>query len=323
MPVQMISGYQFRPSDLNIAGRTPGISGFLRTRNGADFVEATIRSHMPFYDEIVAVYNQCDDNTPAILARLAQEFGPKLRVFHYTDRVQPLGSKGHANTPGDHPESMVNYSNFALKETRHDIVVKLDDDHLAIPERVAAICNSFRTGTADLRRFHCFSGLNIACDGQGRLGVPASELLSGNGDIGYFRIAPDTVFQHDRRFERFDRGRLKRIFAGYFYWHLKFLKSGAGFVNYELNSNPGSRFVKKKVEFEQTAMLDIKQAIAAITPGRLDRVSATTGGKLALNYARDKAVAAAFPDATLVAALDRLSPEWRQVPGLGSARPAR
>ncbi|MDA0224385.1 MAG: glycosyl transferase [Proteobacteria bacterium] len=320
MPIQTISGYQFRPSDLNLAGRTSGISAFLRTRNGADFVEATIRSHMPFYDEIVAVYNQCDDKTPQILARLAQEFGPKLRVFHYTDRVQPLGSKGHANTPGDHPESMVNYSNFALKETQHDVVVKLDDDHLAIPGRVAEICSTFRKGTADRRRFHCFSGLNVAYDGQGRLAVPAFELLSGNGDIGYFQIAPDTVFHHDRRFERFDRGRLKRMFAGYFYWHLKFLKSGAGFVNYELQSNPDSRFAKKKVEFDQTAMLDIKQAIAAISPGRMDRVSASTGGKLALNYGRDKAVAAAFPDASLEAALDRLSPDWRQVPGLGSPR---
>ena len=158
MPIQTISGYQFSPDDLNISARTKGISAFVRTRNGADFIESTIRSHMPFYDEIVAVFNQCDDATPDILGRLAQEFGPKLRVYHYTDRVQPLGSKGHAQTPGNSPQSMVNYSNFALKETRHDVVVKLDDDHLAIPERVAAICKAFRDGSANRNHFHCFSG---------------------------------------------------------------------------------------------------------------------------------------------------------------------
>jgi len=323
MPIQTISGYQFHPDDLNIAARKPGISAFLRTRNGADFLEATIRSHMPFYDEIVAVFNQCQDNTAEILARLAQEFGPKLRVFHYTDRVQPLGSKGHAGTPGNAPESMVNYSNFALKETRHDIVVKLDDDHLAIPGRVGAICKTFRQGQANLRQFHCISGLNLAHDAQGALGVPASELLSGNGDIGYFKIAPDTVFEHDRRFERFSRGRLKRVFAGYLYWHLKFLKSGAGFFNYELGENPNSRFARKKVEFDQTEMLHLADAITAIMPGRINRLSASTGGKLALNFARDKSVAEAFAYPGLEAALDDLSPGWRMVDGLGIPFSAR
>jgi glycosyltransferase involved in cell wall biosynthesis len=316
MSAEIVTGYSFRPEDLNISGRLPGISAFLRTRNGADFIEATIRSHMPFYDEIVAVYNQCEDDTGDILARLAQEFGPKLRLFHYTDRVQPLGSKGHAKAPGNAPESMVNYSNFALKETRHRFVVKLDDDHLAIPERVTAICRDFREGRVDLTRFHCFSGLNITYDQNGKLAVPASELLSGNGDIGYFEIAPDTVFEHDRRFERFARGRLKRVFAGYFYWHLKFLKRGAGFRNYELGTHPESRFAKKKTEFDQTKMLTLEQAIAAVMPGRMDQLSARTGGKLALNYARDKAIAAAFPDPTIEAAMDRLSPGWRDIPGI-------
>jgi len=316
MPITTISGYRFNPADLNVATRTPGISAFLRIRNGADFVESTIRSHMPFYDEIVAVYNQCEDNTADILGRLAQELGPRMRVYHYTDRVQPLGSKGHANTPGNSPQSMVNYSNFALAQTRHDVVVKLDDDHLAIPHRVAAITKSFRDGSANRRQFHAFSGLNIAFDPQGRLGVPAVELLSGNGDIGYFQVAPDTVFEHDRRFERFARGGLKRVFAGYLYWHLKFLKAGSGFRNYELAQNPDSRFARKKTEFDQTALLSLQDALAAIAPGRLERICARTGGKLALNYARDLAACTAFPDATLAEALDRLSPGWRAVPGL-------
>ncbi|MFT4717117.1 MAG: glycosyltransferase involved in cell wall biosynthesis, partial [Paracoccaceae bacterium] len=226
MQPETITGYSFQPSDLNIAARTPGISAYLRTRNGADFIEATIRSHIQFYDEIVVVYNQCEDNTADIVMRLAQEFGPKIRLFHYTDRVQPLGSKMHAKTPGNSPESMVNFSNFALVKTRHQSVIKLDDDHLAIPERVAEICKSFRMGTADKRALHCISGLNIARSIDGHLGIPAAEPVSGNGDIGYFQMAQDTFFFHDRRFERFGRGKLKRIFAGYLYWHMKFLKTG-------------------------------------------------------------------------------------------------
>lgn len=320
MQAKIVSGYQFRPTDINVAARTPGISAYIRTRNGADFIEPTIRSHLPFYDEIVVVYNQCEDNTADILERLAQEIGPKLRLYHYTDRVQPLGSKGHAKTAWNSPESMVNYSNFAMVQTRHKIVVKLDDDHLAIPKRVKEICQDFRQGKADPKAFHSFSGLNIARAQDGTLGIPVVERVSGNGDIGYFIIDEDTYFVHDRRFERFERGKLKRVFSGYYYWHMKFLKTGSGFRNYELKANPDSRFVKKETEFAQTRMYSLPEVCKAMTPTRMERLSAKAGGKLALNLARDKAAAKAFPDASLYKALDRLSPGWQDVPGLGFIR---
>jgi hypothetical protein len=320
MQPEMITGYSFRPADLNVAARPPGISAYLRTRNGADFIEPTIRSHIAFYDEIVVVYNQCEDDTAEILMRLAQEFSPKIRLFHYTDRVQPLGSKMHAKTPGNSPESMVNYSNLALVKTRYRSVIKLDDDHLAIPERVADICKQFREGRANTNALHCISGLNNARSADGELGIPAFEPVSGNGDIGYFQMAEDTFFVHDRRFERFGRGKLKRIFAGYLYWHMKFLKTGDGFRNYELLENPNSRFARKRVEFDKGKLLNLRDACRLMTPGKLDKLSASTGGKLALNFARDKAVSTAFPDATLLDALDRSSPGWREVPGLGIKR---
>ncbi len=317
MQIETVSGYQFHPDDLAIGERKSGISAFLRTRNGADFLAATIRSHMPFYDEIVAVYNQCEDDTPAILAGLAQEFTPRLRVFHYTDRVQPLGSAAHARTPGNSPQSMVNYSNFALSRTRHRIVVKLDDDHLAIPERVAPLCHTLRNEGLGAGLFRCFSGLNLARATSGELGIPAHEMLSGGGDIGYFEVAPDTFFYHDRRFERFARGRLRRVFAGFLYWHLKFLKTGGGFVNYELGANPDSRFARKRNAFVRTRLLELPEARRALRPNALAAIGARLGaGKARLNYARNQALGAAFPDPTLVAALDRLSPGWRDIPGL-------
>ncbi len=317
MPIETITGYQFKPADLRVSERIPGISAFLRTRNGADFVEATIRSHIEFYDEIVAVYNQCEDVTGEVLARLAQEFHPKLRVFHYTDRVQPLGSDGHANTPGDHPQSMVNYSNFALSQTRYQIVVKLDDDHLAIPSGVKTMCDAWRDGRADPGALHCFSGLNIARGDDGQLAIAGFDPVSGGGDIGYFRAAEDIHFYHDRRFEKFGRGGLKRVFAGYFYWHLKFLKAGGGFKNYELAENPQSRFARKQEKFNASDLLSLPEACKQLKPGTRERLSARLMDKLALKVDRDQAALATFPDVDLATALDRLSPGWRDVPGLG------
>lgn len=320
METPKITGYSFTPTDMNIAGRTMGISAFMRCRNGADFVEATIRSHIEFYDEIVVVYNQCTDSTPDILARLQQEFFPKLRVFHYTDRVQPLGSDAHAKAAADSPQSMVNYSNFALSRTQHCFVVKLDDDHLAIGSNVKQLCKDLCAGRADPRFQHCFSGFNIARGADGNLGIPAFDPIVGGGDHGYFLASEDTRFYYDRRFERFGRGALQRRFAGFYYWHLKYLKSGQGFVNYELGDNPNSRYARKKAEFERSRLYTLSEALAALKPGTVARLVGRISEKHRLKYERDVAVDEMFTDSSIEASLDRLCPGWRNVPRLGSQR---
>jgi len=288
----------------------------MRTRNGADFIEPSIRSHIDHYDEIVVIYNQCEDETPDILGRLAQEFSPKLRIFHYTDRVEPLGSQGHRETEWNSPTSMVNYSNFALAQTRYQIAVKLDDDHLAIPERVSALCQNLRSGKADLNAVHCFSALNIARGADGTLAIPAFEPAIGSGDCGYFRVTPDTYFHHDRRFERMNYGSLKRRFAGVFFWHLKYLKKGAGFRNYELADNPDSRFARKKTRFEKSPLITLAEAKQALKPGPLDWLKASLFEKPRLTYDRGRVIQETFKDETVEQALDRLNPGWQHLIGL-------
>ena len=308
---QTIESYQFTPHMLAPAQRLPGVSAFMRIRNGADFLEASIRTHIAFYDEIVAVHNQCTDATPEILARLAQEFGPKLRVFHYLPHVSPPGSEGHANTPGDAPASMVTYSNFALAMTRHQWAVKLDDDHLAIPDAVARMVGDIRSGRADDSVMHCFSGLNLVRDRQGALHVPAASAVSGKGDIGYFRVTEQTRFTHDPRFERFARGDFPRHFAGWFYWHLKFLKAGGGFANYDLADNPNSRYARRQARLQAGALWGLEAARKALVPGPVRRARALLDSKERLAIARDLALGLAFPQPTLVEALDATAPGWR------------
>jgi hypothetical protein len=190
---------------------------------------------MPFFDEIVAVYNQCTDATPEILLRLQTEFGPsRLRVIHYLDQVHPPGSEGHAQTDPSSPNSLVNYYNFSLISTRYKYATKLDDDHLAITETTQRVTDGLRNGTASPNTMFCFSGLNLFPGTDGNLGILDSDPISGGGDIGFFPVTNQTYFVHDRRFERFRRGSLRREFAGYLYWHLKYLKRDMGFGNYAL-----------------------------------------------------------------------------------------
>jgi hypothetical protein len=243
--VTTVEDYRFVPADLKVEERPHGISAFMRIRDGAFSLEAAIRSHIGHFDEIVAVHNRCTDATPDILARLQQEFGPKLRVWHYLPSVYPPGSAGHQATPPDHPRSLVNYYNFALSRTRFSHVTKLDDDHVAMGEATAQLVAEVRAGRAGQGELACFSGINLARDAAHRLGILAREPFSGGGDIGIFEVRPDTYFVHDRRFERLQHPGLPRRFRGFAYWHLKHLKPEFGFANYDLADNPRSRYARR------------------------------------------------------------------------------
>lgn len=271
-----ITDYRFAPSDLAVGARRPGISAFMRVRDGAFSVEAAIRSHIHLFDEIVAVHNRATDATPAILARLEQEFSPKLRVFHYVPPAFPPGSEGHAREAGDSLLSFVNYSNFALTRTRYTHVTKLDDDHVAMGAATARLIADVRAGRAAQGEVACFSGVNLARDEAGNLGILRRESYSGSGDIGIFPVTPRTHFVHDRRFEMLSMGGLRRRFHSFVYWHLKYLKPGLGFANYDLAQNPRSRYARRlRAHVENRAVIDLDELarLAASDRRLLDRLA--------------------------------------------------
>lgn len=304
---ETVSDYRFHPQDLRVGDRLPGISAFTRTKNGEDFIELTIRSHIPFFDEIVAVHNSCTDRTASILLQLQAEFGPeKLRVIHYLDPVFPQGCKGHANTPANDPASVVNYSNFALAATKYSVVTKLDDDHLAIPAQVQSEIDAIRAVDYRLSDVRGFSGLNLIRERNGELAICRQDVVSGSGDIGFFRVTPHTYFTHDRRFERF-RCNVPRRFAGFLYWHLKYLKQGLGFNNYDLAVNTDSRFARKKVRLESSSQrgATLQEAAKRLAPSATRRLAALVSDKHALMLHRDLAVKATFSDDSVLQAVLR------------------
>lgn len=308
MKPETVSAYRFQVKDLKVNNRRLGISAFMRIRNGADWLELSIRSHMAYFDEIVAVYNQCTDATPDILMQLQQEFGEeKLRVIHYLDEVHPPGSVGHAATEPSSPNSLVNYYNFSLASTRFRYATKLDDDHLAINDTTREITDLLRSGEAARDTMYCFSGLNLFRRSDGELGILASDPVSGGGDIGFFRVTPCTHFTHDRRFERFQRGNVRRQFSGFLYWHLKFLKRDMGFGNYELEKNPQSRYAKRQAALSSSDIQTLQPPELASyrSNGILQKLTAFVSEKHRLLAARNQAMAAAFPDKNVYEAILR------------------
>jgi glycosyltransferase involved in cell wall biosynthesis len=262
-----VETYRFTPEDLAPDRRPAGISAFMRVKNGADFIEATVRSHLPYLDEIVVVMNQCSDATPEIVARLAAEYGPeRLRAFVYLPKAFAPGSEGHARESADSPLSFVTLSNFALTRTRRRVAMKLDDDHVAMEPRVAAITAAIRRDDCRLADIPCFGGINLARDARGRTGVLAAEPFSGAGDHFYFEVTPETHFIHDARFEDFSHGGKRRRFADFAYWHMKYLKPDFGFANRDIDGGGNPRFARKREAFLAQRAVTTLEALAGSAP---------------------------------------------------------
>lgn len=231
------SKFRFTPSML-AAPRPPGISAYMRIKNGAEFLKLAIESHLPFYDEIVAVYNDCTDDTEEILLKLQAQYPDKIRVFHYLPRVAKLSSEEHRQTPTDSVHSMANYSNYALAKTRYSVAAKLDDDHLAIPCKLAPLVERVRADIATgEQQIYTFSGLNILeRNGAYLVGGIQPHPFSGNGDILYHTVSPDYTYRQDFDGEEFQRPppqKVTRVYMGIVYFHLKHLKKHKGYGNVE------------------------------------------------------------------------------------------
>lgn len=286
------NAFTFDPACLG-EPREAGISAFMRVRNGEDFIGLAIESHMPWFDEIVVCHNRCTDRTVEILEHLQAQHPDKLRVFDYSPRVHPAGSRQHRREHWRSVNSLANFYNYSLAKTRYRVAMKLDDDHVAIPEGVEQLTRTIRAADHRLgKRMLCFSGINLVmCDGA--LGALAYRPFAGHGDHWYFEVSPDTYFVQDRRFERFTRRGMQREYHGLAYWHLKYLKQGEGFANYELDDNPDSRYNKQYQAYREglhhidfDALDSLGQARVASGRGIFDRLRRRLDDKHRLKFER-------------------------------------
>lgn len=268
----MMKEYIFNPETLEPKNRRDGISAFLRVRNGEDFLRIAIESHIHYFDEIVAVYNQCTDNTPEILHDLAKKYPIKIKIYEYKPRVYPPGSDGHKITPPDSVHSLVNYYNYALSKTTFKIATKLDADHLAIQSNLKKTVDYIRKNGLKDKRLS-FSGINLMQSKEGEIGVFSNKPFSGNDDICFFPVSKSTYFIHDPRYaysQGFHPGNLNCEYAGILYFHLKYLMKNYGFENYELHDNPNSRYAPRLEFFKKHAEYQSLEEFVASRSVRCD-----------------------------------------------------
>ena len=139
-----------------------------------------ILSHVEHYDEIIACYNGCTDNTEQILFDLAEQYPHKIKVHHYLPQVYPGGSVEYAGKPDGWVHGLANYYNYALSKTTYDVATKLDADHLAIPHKLAPLLETIRKDRrAGKQKIYLFSGINLARDENSAIGILENDVFSG------------------------------------------------------------------------------------------------------------------------------------------------
>lgn len=230
--------------------RHNGLSGFMRLRNEAEFLAQSIESWLPLLDELVIVYNNCQDNTGEIAEKYAQQYPDKIKVFHYVPIVYPQGSENYKKLNSDDIHSLVNYYNFALSKTTKTWAIKIDGDLILSQEKITQLQQYY----TELSNHYPndilpVSGINLI-DHEGKLFISSSSPYCGtNGDLCLFRVDKDSIFKKNKETEYLDlskRNIRQNVFA---YYHLKFMKNDFGIGNYELEQNKNSVYLPKTIVF--------------------------------------------------------------------------
>lgn len=118
-----------------------GLSGLLRTRNEAKLLGPCIDSCIDALDELVVVYNDCTDETEAVLEEKKRQYPDKLKVYAYNHKVLSFDLTyeefEYAKTlPDDSPRLYCNQCNFGLSKMQYKYAVKIDADQIYFADEV-------------------------------------------------------------------------------------------------------------------------------------------------------------------------------------------
>jgi glycosyltransferase involved in cell wall biosynthesis len=241
----------FKPEDFDWARKKPGISVIVRLRDEEEYAEQALDSILPFFDEVVIVFNQCSDRTPEIVEEFANKDPQRVRAFHYVPEVFPQGSEQYRILPANHVSSLVHYYNFALSKASYRVRAKWDGDMIAAPEplgRAVERLRNLRPGTLSWwlspwkMGFWWYMGVNL-WDRDGEVLVNGSFPISGDKkDHGFWPAGRRHVFRYHPKCEYFRWRWLFTKCLGFVFFHLKGMKSDRGIGVYQLDENPDSLY---------------------------------------------------------------------------------
>ena len=130
--------------------RPVGVTGLLRVKNDAEFLALCIDSCIEALDELVIVYQPCDDDSPRIIESKRRQYPDKIRTYFY----RPVVLSHHLTEEEFRyasalPETSIhllsNYYNYTLSKASYRYALKIDADQIYFTDKLKAFCDAFRT----------------------------------------------------------------------------------------------------------------------------------------------------------------------------------
>jgi len=126
-----------------------GVSGIMRVKNDAQFVQQSIDSCIDALDELIIVYNDCTDNSAALIFEKQRQYPDKIKVYEYKYKIYSINlTKDEYDLakkfPQDSPHLLCNYYNYALSKVSYRYAMKIDADQLYFTQKLLSICDIVR-----------------------------------------------------------------------------------------------------------------------------------------------------------------------------------
>jgi glycosyltransferase involved in cell wall biosynthesis len=274
--VEIVERPRFTLSDFSGSTKKPGLSAIVPLRNEEEYAQAALDSILPFFDEIVIVYNDCRDRTPEIVAAYEEAHRDKVRAYHYVPRVFPRGSRGHRTTSVRDVRSLVHYFNFAVSRASYQVRCKWDGDEIADPAALGRVVGALRALEPGTPRwwlspwrlgYWWYDGVNL-WDYNGQLLVPKRRSLIGRSRDHFFWPAGRLI-----RYKRipYTAYLFKRVlvprYVGCLFYHVKGMKTDRGNTNSYFNENPDSLYRGRlKQDWGRDDLMTLEE-LAAASPG--------------------------------------------------------
>ena len=123
-----------------------GVSGIMRVKDDAEFIEACVESCIDALDELIIVYNDCTDNSPEVIKMMQKRYPDKIKVFPYNYHIYALNLTQQEyeyalSLPKDSPHLLCNYYNFALSKVSYQYALKIDADQIYFTEKLKDLCD--------------------------------------------------------------------------------------------------------------------------------------------------------------------------------------
>lgn len=127
-----------------------GISGIMRVKDEAKFIELSVDSCIEALDELVIVYQDSKDETPVKIKEIKDKYPNKVFSYHYTHKVysHDLSDSEYnwiLSLPEDSGYLLSTYYNFALSKAKFKYAIKIDADQIYNCVRLKEFCDAYRS----------------------------------------------------------------------------------------------------------------------------------------------------------------------------------